>query len=239
MAPKRMFLPARNDHETELSSGAHNRRPATPFRLTPARRSREGHMNIDVRKAAHYWDHGILLLWPDVHLPHGWHLNPERVPVPPVLASGHARQVEIWRRRSMLPDDPAYAEDSSYWDQWFETEHDMHRRSFFAVVCLPPPPSLSRRRRPTRSLPTRRLRRRRAPSRRSRRCWRQPSRSQSGRSQGVGPTLGRRSTSPNPPKTTALSRRHRRRTRSLRSRWWRRRTGASTTPIFGVTTRRR
>lgn len=66
--------------------------------------------------------------WPDVNMPHGWHLNPDRVPVPPVQAIGHAREVETHRRHAQIPSDlrhaqipsdlrhdPAYMVDSLHW----------------------------------------------------------------------------------------------------------------------------
>lgn len=58
--------------------------------------------------------------WEDVHLPHGWHLNPDQVPVPLVPATDRARLAEIQRCHAQLPpdlrEDPAYAEKSPYWD---------------------------------------------------------------------------------------------------------------------------
>ena len=80
--------------------------------------------------------------WPDVHLPDDWHLNLQRIPVPPIPASGWARTVEIFRRRRSLPldllNDPAYAPESPHWDPWFRDEHDDRRRAFFAQAPAPP-----------------------------------------------------------------------------------------------------
>ena len=68
--------------------------------------------------------------------PYGWHLGPQRVPVPAVPRGGRARTDEILRRRSFLPpelvNDPAYAIQSPLWDRWFEVEHDARRRHHFA-----------------------------------------------------------------------------------------------------------
>ena len=55
--------------------------------------------------------------WSDVHLLDDWHLNPQRILVPPIPASGRDRAVEISRRRSLPQDlltDPAYALDSPH-----------------------------------------------------------------------------------------------------------------------------
>jgi hypothetical protein len=40
---------------------------------------------------------------PDVSLPHGWHLNPARVPVPPTLPVGPRLDVEMRCRIRNLP----------------------------------------------------------------------------------------------------------------------------------------
>jgi hypothetical protein len=39
-----------------------------------------------------FWEAGALMPWPDVNVAHSWHLSLDRVPVPPVQASGRARQ---------------------------------------------------------------------------------------------------------------------------------------------------
>ena len=80
--------------------------------------------------------------WSDVYLPDDWHLNPQRIPVPPIPASGRDRAVEIARRRCSVPQDlltdPAYAPESPHWDRWFRDEHDDRRRAFFAQAPAPP-----------------------------------------------------------------------------------------------------
>ena len=91
-----------------------------------------------------YWDNAVPLPWPDVHLADGWHLNPERIPVPPVPTSGQARAEEIQHRRAQLPPnlraDPAFSANSPFWDSWFMDEHDVRRRTAFLSVRPPPPP---------------------------------------------------------------------------------------------------
>ena len=109
--------------------------PAPPRRVRPY---------LSKRKCQWYWDNAIPVPWPDVHLFEGWHLNPERIPVPPVPKRGLEREVEILRRRDLLSDDlrhdPAYAVSSSNWDTWFHAEHDQRRRGFFGVRHASGPP---------------------------------------------------------------------------------------------------
>lgn len=56
----------------------------------------------------------------DVNLPHGWHLNPDRVAVPTVLATGREGEAEICRQHAQLPanlrHDPAFVVDSPHWE---------------------------------------------------------------------------------------------------------------------------
>jgi hypothetical protein len=89
-----------------------------------------------------FWDAGVPMPWGDVHLPHGWHLSPDRVPVPPIPASGRARVAEIRRRRAQLPadlqQDPAYGDASPNWDLWFEVEHDARRHTCFTSATARP-----------------------------------------------------------------------------------------------------
>lgn len=80
--------------------------------------------------------------WSDAHLPNGWHLFADRVPIPPVLATGRARRDEINRRRRLLPDDLyydlGYAPDSPLWGTWLQDEHDTRRASYFAGTVSGP-----------------------------------------------------------------------------------------------------
>jgi len=79
---------------------------------------------------------GMRCLWPDMHLPAGWHLNGTRVPMPVIPGSGPARHREICRRLAFLPLDlrwdPTYAIHSLVWDRWFEAEHVAWREAFEA-----------------------------------------------------------------------------------------------------------
>ena len=106
---------------------------------TPGKRYRR---YVRVEEAQWHWENAVPVRWSDVHLPDNWHLNPQRIPVPPIPTDPTARAVEIARRRSLLPnhllDDPAYAASSPYWDQWFREEHDERRRSYFAPAPEPP-----------------------------------------------------------------------------------------------------
>jgi hypothetical protein len=47
---------------------------------------------VNVKVVQIFWEAGAQMSWGDVHhLSHGWHLSLDRVLVPPVLASYHAR----------------------------------------------------------------------------------------------------------------------------------------------------
>ena len=80
--------------------------------------------------------------WSGVHLPNGWHLSADRVPIPPVPATGRARRDEINRHRRLIPDDlyydHRYAPDSPLWDTWLQDEHDVRRASYFAGTVSGP-----------------------------------------------------------------------------------------------------
>lgn len=84
--------------------------------------------------------------WPDVNLPQGWHIKPDRVPVPAVPQSDRAWAAEIRRRHAGLPPEirhhPDYAADSPNWDAWFTIEHDLLRRSSFGGAPRTPPSSM-------------------------------------------------------------------------------------------------
>lgn len=93
----------------------------------------------------YHWEHHLLLPWPDVNLPHGSHLNPDRVPVSTVSPSDRTRATGIHNRRAaLLPAlycDPDYALNSPMWDVWFTTKHNVGRlRSVMMEARVAPPP---------------------------------------------------------------------------------------------------
>ena len=100
MAPKREFQPSANDHE----AGSNQRTAPAAFDMGPPAPIRD-RIYITVAVAQMFWDAGVPMPWGDVHLPHGWHLSPDRVPVPPIPGSGRARIAVIRRRRAQLPVD--------------------------------------------------------------------------------------------------------------------------------------
>ncbi|KAE8773774.1 hypothetical protein D1007_53926 [Hordeum vulgare] len=57
---------------------------------------------IPVHQAQWHWEHRIPLPYPDVTLPHDWHLDPERIPVPALSRSTRAYVEEVSRRRQEL-----------------------------------------------------------------------------------------------------------------------------------------
>jgi hypothetical protein len=95
MAPKREFEPNANDHEAGSS-----------------RQIAPGTVGAAAGEDLRHRGGGADLLggwrpmpWGDAHLHHGWHLSPDRVPVPPIPATARARLAEIQRRRAQLPAD--------------------------------------------------------------------------------------------------------------------------------------
>ncbi|XBJ12614.1 hypothetical protein VPH35_017105 [Triticum aestivum] len=87
------------------------------------------------------WEYRQPLPYPDVTLPHHWHLDPQRIPVPAVPRSQRAHDDEVRRRRTQLTPEqrrlPEYTADSPNWEAWFALEHEEQRRS--GVDAVPPP----------------------------------------------------------------------------------------------------
>ncbi|XP_073360857.1 uncharacterized protein [Aegilops tauschii subsp. strangulata] len=93
------------------------RAPApAPFTINPRPAGERDRQYLAADVCRRYWDTRTPVPWSDVHLPNGWHLSADRVPIPPVPASGRMRRDEIERRRRLLPDnlfyDDRYAPDS-------------------------------------------------------------------------------------------------------------------------------
>ncbi|KAE8781605.1 ADP-ribosylation factor-related protein 1 [Hordeum vulgare] len=109
---------------------------AAPFTIGPRPSGQRDRQYLSVEICGRYWETRTLVPWSDVHLPNGWHLSADRVPIPPVPTSGRARRDEIEHRRRLLPDDRYYddrcAVDSTLWDTWLRDEHDVRRTSYFA-----------------------------------------------------------------------------------------------------------
>jgi hypothetical protein len=124
MAPKKQ----RTTHTHEApSSRAHVSSLSQPAILC-----QRTYMKVTVAHAC--WEVGTPMPWPDVNLPHGWHLGLDRVPVPPVLAFGCARRAVIQRYPAPLlldRDNPAYKEGCPTRDLWFTHDHDTRRCTYF------------------------------------------------------------------------------------------------------------
>ena len=92
------------------------------------------------------WEYRQPLPYPDVTLPHHWHLEPQRIPVLVVSQSRRAHDEEVRRRRTQLTPTqrgmPEYAADSPNWEAWFVLEHEKQRRRGGDAnqSFLPPPP---------------------------------------------------------------------------------------------------
>ncbi|KAE8795085.1 hypothetical protein D1007_30025 [Hordeum vulgare] len=70
----------------------------------------------------------MALPYPDVTLLHGWHLDPERIPVPAVSRSTRVHAEEVAKQQRLLTteqrQDTTYAVDSPNWEAWFAVEHE-------------------------------------------------------------------------------------------------------------------
>jgi hypothetical protein len=139
-------------HDDEASgsgSGSRDRRrmspPPLPCPPPPSRHSQNvaraphptrglrDRVYVPVRLARRLYARGNPVPWPDVNLPARWHLNSQRVPVPPVPRNGLERVREIHRRRGLLPmhlrHDPAFDIGSPNWDTFSRWELRPDRRA--------------------------------------------------------------------------------------------------------------
>ncbi|XP_073353588.1 uncharacterized protein [Aegilops tauschii subsp. strangulata] len=91
-----------------------------PFTIAPRAAGECDRQYLSVDVCRRYWETRTSVPWSDVHLPNNWLLSADRVPIPPMPMSGHARRDEIERRRRLLPDDlyydDRYTPDSVLWD---------------------------------------------------------------------------------------------------------------------------
>ena len=115
-------------------SKAKGKSPATPFLpppLAPAPRRQRQRVNVPVHQAEWHWQHRVPLPYPDATLPHDWHLDSDRIPVPAAPRSARAHAEEVRRRRVLLTPEQrraaAYASDSPSWACWFAFEHEEAR----------------------------------------------------------------------------------------------------------------
>ena len=154
--PRRWWGKTKNDHEASSSSGRRRRRTRSPtptpsperapfpavFQLAPPGAAVRDRVYVRKEDCQWYWDHAVPLPWPDAKLPEHWHLNPQRIPVPPIPMSDRAREEEIERRRRRLPrelrNDPAFAATSRNWTEWFRDEHNLRRQALYTRAPTPP-----------------------------------------------------------------------------------------------------
>ena len=100
-----------------------------------------------MHQAEWHWQHRVPLPYPDATLPHDWHLDPERIPVPAAPRSARAHAEEVRRRRALLTPEqhaePHYAVDSPNWARSFAFEHmEAGRRGVRGVDRSLPSPAL-------------------------------------------------------------------------------------------------
>ena len=136
-------------------SKAKGKSPAIPFPSEflpppPAPRRQRQRVNVPVHQAEWHWQNRQPLSYADVTLPHDWHLDPDRIPVPAAPRSARAHAEEVRRRRALLTSEQrreaAYATDSPNWVRWFAFEHEEARRRGVREVDrrLPPTPLVVR-----------------------------------------------------------------------------------------------
>ncbi|KAE8793316.1 hypothetical protein D1007_32158 [Hordeum vulgare] len=93
-------------------SASSSKVPVPPRRCAPPWER----LYILVHQARWHWQYRQALPYPDVNLPHGWHLDPDRIPIPAVSQSAHAHPEEVRQRCALLtPEqryDPTYTADS-------------------------------------------------------------------------------------------------------------------------------
>ncbi|KAE8802389.1 ADP-ribosylation factor-related protein 1 [Hordeum vulgare] len=115
---------------------------AAPFTIAPRAAGERARQYFSVEVCRRYLETRTPVPWSDGHLPNGWHLSADRVPIPPAPASGRACRDEIERRRRLLPDDlyydHRYAADSTPWDTWLRDEHDVRHASYFTGTASGP-----------------------------------------------------------------------------------------------------
>ncbi|KAE8821620.1 hypothetical protein D1007_00402 [Hordeum vulgare] len=59
-------------------------------------------VSVPVHQVRWHYEHRVPLPYPDAMLPHGWHLDPERIPVPAVPRLTRVHAEEVSRRRRLL-----------------------------------------------------------------------------------------------------------------------------------------
>ena len=91
--------------------------PSLPALPAPASAPRQRQrINVPLHQAEWHWHHRVPLPYLGVTLPHDWHLDPERIPVPAAPRTARAHAEEVRRRRALLTSeqraDPHFVADS-------------------------------------------------------------------------------------------------------------------------------
>ncbi|KAE8811185.1 hypothetical protein D1007_11929 [Hordeum vulgare] len=96
--------------------------PLYPRAISPPPSSRRQRVSVPVHQARWHREYRVPLPYPDVTLPHGRHLDSERIPVLAVPWSARVHVEEVSRRPRLLTTeqrrDPAYAAESPNWELW-------------------------------------------------------------------------------------------------------------------------
>ncbi|XBI82856.1 hypothetical protein VPH35_091448 [Triticum aestivum] len=131
--------PPRSSRRAPASPPHSSRRaPApAPFTIAPRPSSERDRQYICMDVCRRYWETRTPVPWSDAHLPNGWHLSADWVPIPPVPATGCARRNEVNRHRRLLPDDLYY--DHRAARAYAGARPDAHAVAFPISVATPPP----------------------------------------------------------------------------------------------------
>ncbi|KAI5005412.1 hypothetical protein ZWY2020_032655 [Hordeum vulgare] len=93
----------RNSVKKEAASPPRRASSPAPFTIGPRPAGQRDRQYLCAEVCQRCWETRTSVPWSDVHLPNNSHLSADRVPIPPVPTSGHARRDEIERRRRSSP----------------------------------------------------------------------------------------------------------------------------------------
>ena len=107
----------------KLTPGASSSHGSPALSLPPPRRGsppERQRLYIPVHQARWHWQYRQPMPYPDVNLPHGWHMDPQHIPIPVAPRCAQAHAEEVLRQPELLTPEQramrAYAPDSHNWE---------------------------------------------------------------------------------------------------------------------------
>ncbi|KAE8789448.1 hypothetical protein D1007_36431 [Hordeum vulgare] len=81
--------------------------PLFPCAISPSSSSHRPRqrVSVPVHQAWWHWENRVPLPYPDVTLPNGGHLDPERIPMPGVSRTARVHAKEVTKRRRLLTEE--------------------------------------------------------------------------------------------------------------------------------------